>query len=93
MFPQAIPNMDKIGHFGSFFCLAYLTHFAFKPKWYQLAIMLACYGIFIELVQSTLPYRSASVADFVADMLGVLLFSCCHWSYQRYIKASRTSES
>lgn len=92
MLPQTIPNMDKIGHFGSFFCLSYLTHLAFKPKWYLLAITLACYGIFIELVQSTLPYRSASIADFVADMLGVLLFYFCHWSYLRYIKASGISE-
>lgn len=84
--------MDKIGHLGSFFCLSYLTHLAFKPRWYLLVITLAGYGIFIELVQSTLPYRSASIADFVADMFGVLLFYFYHWSYQRYIKASHISE-
>ena len=92
LFPQTIPNMDKLGHLGSFFCLSYLAHLAFKPKWYLLTITLACYGIFIELVQSTLPYRSASIADFVADMLGVLLFYSCLWGYQRYIKASHISE-
>ncbi|NRD75105.1 VanZ family protein [Shewanella sp. VB17] len=88
-YPQSIPNMDKVGHLLSFFGLAYLTHLAFKPKWYFLAITLACYAIFIELVQSYLPYRSASVADFAADMVGVLLFYCCHWGYQRYINASQ----
>lgn len=88
-YPQTIPNMDKVGHLLSFFCLSYLTHLAFKPRWYFLAMTLACYAIFIELVQSYLPYRSASIADLIADMIGVLFFYFCHWCYQRYINASQ----
>ena len=91
-YPQTIPNMDKVGHLVSFFSLAYLTHLAFKPKWYTLAIILSCYAIFIELVQSKLPYRSASIADFIADMIGVLFFYFCHWIYQRYYQASHISD-
>ncbi|QYJ87093.1 VanZ family protein [Shewanella mesophila] len=87
-YPQLVPNMDKVGHLGSFFCLALLTYLAFEPKWYTLTSILAFYAIFIELVQSTLPYRSASSADFIADMLGVALFYFIHWLYRRYVKAS-----
>ncbi len=81
--------MDKVGHFGSFFGLAFLTHFAFKLKWLTLVTVLAAYAAFIELVQSRLPYRSASFADFVADMLGVGAFLLCYWLVSRYLRASK----
>ncbi len=92
-YPQLIPHMDKVGHLGSFFCLSYLTYLAFKPRWQYLAMTLAGYAIFIELVQSTLPYRSASVGDFIADMAGVVLFYLSHWSYLRYFRAAKLTES
>jgi len=85
--------MDKVGHLGSFFCLSYLTFLAFKPRWQYLAITLAGYAIFIELVQSTLPYRSASAGDFIADMAGVILFYLSHWGYLRYFRAAKFTES
>nr|WP_275658986.1 VanZ family protein [Shewanella sp. Isolate11] len=87
-YPQVVPNMDKIGHLGSFFSLSLLTYLAFKPKWYLLTIFMAGYALFIELVQSRLPYRSAEGADFIADMGGVLLFYAARWLYRRYSKAS-----
>ncbi len=77
-YPTGIPNFDKIGHVGSFFVLSYLTFLAFKPKWYTLAVILAGYAVFIEIVQSQLSYRSASVADFIADMIGISLFYSTH---------------
>ncbi|QLE87869.1 hypothetical protein FLM48_15930 [Shewanella sp. Scap07] len=81
--------MDKVGHFGSFFGLAFLTHFAFKLKWLTLVTVLAGYAALIELVQSRLPYRSASFADFVADMMGVAAFMLCYWLASRYIRAGK----
>nr|WP_283105634.1 VanZ family protein [Shewanella kaireitica] len=86
---NTIPHFDKIGHIGSFFVLSYLTYFAFKPRWYILAVVLAFYAVFIEMVQSQLSYRSASFADFVADMVGILLFYLTQWLYKRYFKASK----
>ncbi|NRB25954.1 VanZ family protein [Shewanella sp.] len=88
-YPQLFSNMDKVGHLGSFFCLSLLTYLAFKPKWYLLTATLSIYAVFIELVQARLPYRSASVADFIADMAGVFLFYFCLWSYQRYFGATK----
>ncbi|WP_076412960.1 VanZ family protein [Shewanella sp. UCD-KL12] len=92
-YPQLIPNMDKVGHLGSFFCLSLLTYLAFKPKWYLLTAVLGAYAVFIELIQSRLPYRSASIGDFIADMTGILLFYFCLWSYQRYFQAAKLKES
>lgn len=83
-YPQNIPNLDKVGHFGSFFGLSFLVYFAFKPKWYLVAAAMAGYAVFIELVQSRLPYRSASVGDVIADMAGVAAFYFCLWLVNRY---------
>ncbi|MGS0676711.1 VanZ family protein [Shewanella sp. 0m-4] len=88
-YQTGIPNFDKVGHVGSFFILSYLTYLAFRPKWYILAVILAGYAVFIELVQSQLSYRSASIADFIADMIGISLFYFTHWIYCRYFKAAK----
>ncbi|WOT05958.1 VanZ family protein [Shewanella youngdeokensis] len=82
-------HFDKVGHLGSFFVLSYLTYFAFKPRWYVLAIVLTIYAIFIEMVQSQLSYRSASLADIIADMVGVLLFYFTQWLYRKYFIAAQ----
>ena len=73
-YPQGIPHLDKVGHLGSFLLLSWLTYEAFKPRWFILVPLMATYAFAIELVQAYLPYRSASFADFVADMVGVGLF-------------------
>ncbi|MFT5788411.1 MAG: VanZ family protein [Shewanella sp.] len=86
---NAIAHFDKIGHIGSFFVLSYLTYFAFKPRWYLLALVLVFYAVFIEMVQSQLSYRSASFADIVADMIGILLFYITQWLYSKYFKAAK----
>ncbi len=83
--------MDKVGHLGSFFALSYLAHYAFKPRWYFLCISLATYAVLIELIQSRLPYRSASAADVIADFFGIALFYLLHFSINKYrkLKANR----
>lgn len=73
-YPQNIPNLDKVGHIGSFFMLSWLAYLAYRPRWYWIVLELAFYGIMIEFIQSFLPYRSADVKDFMADMVGVALF-------------------
>ncbi|WP_137222656.1 VanZ family protein [Shewanella sp. MEBiC00475] len=90
-YPQAFANMDKVGHLGSFFFLAFLAHYAFKPRWYFLCVSLSAYAILIELVQSRLPYRSASVADVAADFAGIALFYLLHFSILKYRKLKASS--
>jgi|TARA_R110002126_G_scaffold49395_10_gene136855 VanZ family protein len=90
-YPQTFAHMDKVGHLGSFFALAYLAHYAFKPRWYFLCSALATYAVLIELIQSRLPYRSASAADVIADLTGIALFYLVHFSMIKYrkLKANR----
>ncbi|MGX9460484.1 VanZ family protein [Shewanella sp. A14] len=85
-YPQTFANMDKVGHLGSFFALSYLAHYAFKPRWYFLCTALASYAVLIELIQSRLPYRSASVADVIADFVGIALFYLLHFVILQYRK-------
>lgn len=90
-YPQGIPHLDKVGHLGSFFGLTLLSYLAFRPKWYQIVASLGAYALLIELVQAKLPYRSASTADFIADMLGVTLFYGLLWLYRKYQKTQSNS--
>nr|WP_312018354.1 VanZ family protein [Shewanella surugensis] len=79
--PSWIPYFDKLAHFGSFFLLSYLAYFAFKPNHYTLVSILGFYAMAIEVVQSLLPYRSASFADLLADFVGMLCFYLSHLIY------------
>jgi len=55
-------------------------------------LAIAHIGILIELVQSRLPYRSASVADVIADFAGIALFYFCNWAYGKYFRAAQLRE-
>jgi VanZ family protein len=50
----------------------WLVHFAGQPWWKSAAWMFG-YGVFIELVQSLEPSRSAELADLGVDVIGILL--------------------
>ncbi len=69
------PSMnDKLLHFAGFFALLIsyrLTHAKFSNL--QLAVCIFGYGVFIELSQWFLPYRSFSIADMAADAAGILV--------------------
>ena len=71
-----IQNSDKILHGLAFFTLAFLLDFAFPRSRFGLSkiILLIGYGILIEVVQSFLPFRSADVADLMADTVGVCTY-------------------
>ncbi|MDC2890875.1 VanZ family protein [Psychrosphaera algicola] len=69
-----IPHIDKVGHFIAFSGLSFLFDFAFTlAKIWGIGAALV-YGILVELIQSTLPNRQASLADVVADMSGCLVY-------------------
>jgi VanZ family protein len=73
----SVDNGDKFLHSIAFFFLALLTDFAFPTRGYGLTklLPLLAFGIIIELVQSCLPWRSADVADFLADCVGIAAFA------------------
>lgn len=66
---------DKFLHFVGFFGMAWLCHLAHPktPYWLQIA-GLACFGIFVEWVQSFIPSRSFSLMDWVADLAGIATY-------------------
>ncbi|MBE0457495.1 MAG: VanZ family protein [Pseudoalteromonas prydzensis] len=64
------PHVDKVAHFGIFFILAVVMDKAFKIPLLVQILLLAGYGAAIEIMQDMLPYRQASVADFIADFAG-----------------------
>lgn len=64
------PHVDKVAHFGIFFILAAIMDKAFKLPLFTQIFLLAGYGAAIEIMQDSLPYRQASVGDFIADFIG-----------------------
>ncbi|CAM4168864.1 VanZ family protein [Pseudoalteromonas ostreae] len=83
---SSLPHMDKLVHFTIFFVLAAVMVRAFKLPVFVHLVLLAFYGIAIELMQSTIPYRSASVADVVADFSGAASFFLLFGIYSRFKK-------
>lgn len=68
-------NLDKLWHTAAFFGFAALLSLAtLRAFWRWQAPVLLAYGMLIEVLQAFIPWRSFSLADFVADATGILLF-------------------
>tara|TARA_R110002072_G_scaffold622_5_gene4815 strand:+ start:21439 stop:21819 length:381 start_codon:yes stop_codon:yes gene_type:complete len=66
---------DKLLHASGFFIMAFTSQLAHpKTRFMILFIGLSCFGLTIELVQAYLPYRSFSMWDLAADILGLGLY-------------------
>lgn len=67
---------DKFSHIVAFVVLAFLVDFSWpKSSWNLLKIApLLGYGLLIEVVQALMPYRIFSTWDFLADVLGLLIY-------------------
>ena len=71
-----IEHMDKLLHVSAFVGLACVASWCWAPgrrATWGVTLGLAVYGAFIELVQSQLPSREASLADWLVDALGIAL--------------------
>jgi len=73
---QAINDYDKANHIFAFIVLTFLLDFAYPKSDFMRTKLIALlgYGMFIEVVQYFLPYRTFSLIDIAADGLGVLLY-------------------
>lgn len=72
-----LPSMnDKLIHMFVFFAFAMLADLAIsrKPFWFWKGVPLVIYGALIEVVQFYTPNRSFEVADWMADLFGVVLY-------------------
>lgn len=66
---------DKVMHTISFFGFAFLLDLATQRSFLRFQLpMLLGYGALIECLQYFTTWRTFSVADFVADALGVFLY-------------------
>lgn len=71
--PTAVDTgWDKLNHLSAFATLAFCAERGFGwPAWRRSSIGLLGFGIFIELVQSQIPGRSAEAADVLGDAVGI----------------------
>lgn len=73
-YPMPSTPSDKVNHLIAFLELTILTRLAWpelRALWYVPALLL--FGLAIELVQLTLPYRDFSLKDLLADGLGIAI--------------------
>ena len=67
---------DKLLHASAFFVLSFLLNRSSSSIEKRLRNMLSLltFGILIEILQSFTGYRTVSVGDVLADLIGILLF-------------------
>jgi VanZ family protein len=71
--PQVFENQDKLHHWAGFFCLTVSAFLAFpRTRIIWLLLWPLVGAMLIELEQSLMPLRTASLGDMVANSLGVL---------------------
>lgn len=73
-YPIPSAPSDKVNHLIAFFELTIVTRLAWpqlRSIWYAPALL--GFGLCIEAVQASLPYRDFSMADLAADGAGILI--------------------
>ena len=65
---------DKIDHVIGYFALLFLWGLSsWRPKLWLKATIVLFYGLLVEVAQYFFPHRSFSLADWLADAIGILL--------------------
>ena len=73
--PIADSINDKVNHIAAFYTLALLVDFSFPANDFRPKVFaLLAYGLAIEITQSFLPYRSCSLYDLGADVIGLFAY-------------------
>lgn len=75
-YPVVKDISDKANHILAFYVLALLVDFSFpkgKLGFAKVSPLLG-YGLLIEITQSFLPGRTASIIDLIADGVGIALY-------------------
>jgi VanZ family protein len=78
---------DKFNHFLAFFTLSLLLNRSSSSyeKRLRNVTALFLFGVLIEIVQAFIAYRSSSVEDLFADLLGIFTFQA-FYSIYRWIR-------
>lgn len=75
-YPDAVAGPDKLLHAIAFLVVMLLVDFSW-PDASVVTVKIAsvfAYGVLIEIVQHFLPYRDFSIADMLADAMGIGLY-------------------
>ncbi len=77
-------TFDKIIHFFIYFIMTYFCILSFSSSRYLMSFLYALFlGIFIEIVQYFLPYRSFDFKDIIANSLGSIVGIFLFWKLER----------
>lgn len=81
---------DKTAHAITFFILTLLFSRGLPQYYGPWALVgLAVFGFIIEGIQYFIPWRSFSVADWIADVAGIVMYHVLHLIRVRYVKVTR----
>jgi len=88
-------NMDKVLHASAFFVLSFLLNRSSSSIHRRIrnVIALLGFGILIEILQSFTTYRSTSIYDVLADLVGILLFQLTYSFLKSYQKRNKFKTS
>ena len=78
IFVQGI-KFDTIGHMVGFFALAWFLNAVLKLPLLNLSFTLIVYAALTELGQLYLGFRNGEMSDFIADIVGIMLFVAIKW--------------
>jgi len=68
----ALAGSDKLQHAAAYFALSLVAFYATdRDRWLAVAVGVAALGAGVEVAQAFLSYRTASVADAAANVVGV----------------------
>ncbi|QEN04867.1 hypothetical protein EW093_09170 [Thiospirochaeta perfilievii] len=72
--PPIINNIDKLYHFIAYGTLGFTICFSILNKRisYVILVFSLIFGLTIEYIQGTLPYRDMSIADGISNTLGLI---------------------
>jgi len=79
-------QVDTIGHCIGFFMLTWVLSSLVRLPLQPLIVALIAYAALSEIGQYYLGFRNGEVKDFVADVIGILLFAFLKWLWLVYGK-------
>lgn len=94
--PDIALKSDKLNHVLAFGFLTLMVNISYpRLSTIKKLFSLLAYGIALELIQYILPWRSCSIADIVADIIGIVIATAGLEIIQEYHKhaAKKTKKS
>lgn len=72
---EGIGYFDKLGHFLAYTLMSLFGLIVFRTRGSRIAVIIFCLllGVALELIQATVSERDASLADGIANILGVFV--------------------